>query len=581
MRNILNLNLPLKSRWKRQSQLILDPLDETRPGRPLPHLPPELWVLIIRYASTLSYLPSPEQDHEVYNHSVQEKLSFSLVSKRWSSYTAEVLYEFIWITRARQAKSLALTLLCQVCASPVVHPSSYHHQNSLRRTTSSDQCGRYIRRLKIATSTLDRCDPADIRVILDYAVNLESYEDHRSVRRNSEQEMLDPRGSPEALLAALGKNALRRLSWTCYGLDSSLSGLSSIAANLEYLELSFCGASSAFFPLSPTTSSSSSIISSSGFSFTTTTTSVTTHCTTTTTTTEPMLPLSLPALRTLVITPDNSVFLALSEWDMPQLSNLTINLGHHHTMPAFHTFFQAHGIKITHLELGYAPTPDSLVVSDQHSPSGSTLYQLAPNLKEFICSAYTQTEWNWENPDWVAPHPLLTSHPELEYIGIRDLGREVRRVWSEFGPGPQQHVDPHSDDESPFFMLLEQLSSLFSHTSFPKLKYIRDLSEDSDGLRRGKRSLYHDDKASVPSPAQAAGGRRSSLSSWRRPRHRHSRTFSTPVAFVGVPGHLRMTRFWGKILDRAGERGVYVEDWRGLNVTRRDLERWARGLGDI
>ncbi|KAK7021766.1 hypothetical protein VNI00_017277 [Paramarasmius palmivorus] len=572
MRNTLNINLFLKSRWKRQSRLILDPLDETRPGCPLPYLPPELWVLIIRYASTLSYLPSPEQDHEVYSHSVQEKLSFSLVSKRWSSYTAEALYEFIWITRARQAKSLALTLLCQVCAIPVLHPSSYHHQNSLRRTTGSDQCGRYIRRLKIATSTLDRRDPADIRVILDCAVNLESYEDRRSVRRNSEQEMLDPQVSPEALLAALGKNNVRRLSWTCYGLGSSFSGLSSIAANLEYLELSFCGASSAFFPLSPTTSSSSSIISSSEFSFTTTTTFMITNCTTTTVTTEPMLTLSLPTLRTLVITSDNSVFLTLSDWDMPQLSNLTINLGYHHTMPAFHTFFQAHGIKVTHLELGNAPTPDSLVVSDQHSPSASTLYRLAPNLKEFICSAYTQTEWNWENLDWVAPHPLLTSHPELEYIGIRDLGRE-------FGPGPQ-HVDPYSDDTSPFCMLLEQLSSLFSHTSFPKLKYIRDLSEDSDGLRRGKRSLYHGDKASIPLVAQATGGRWSSLSSWRRPRHRHSQTFSTPVALVGVPGDLRMTWFWGRILDRAGEQGVYIEDWRGLNVTRRDLERWARGLGD-
>uniref|UniRef100_A0A0W0FAF3 F-box domain-containing protein n=1 Tax=Moniliophthora roreri TaxID=221103 RepID=A0A0W0FAF3_MONRR len=440
MRNILNLNLPLKPRWRRPSQLILDPLDETRPGRPLPNLPPELWVLIIRYASTpppYLQLPLPEEDHEVYMHSMEQKRSFSLVSKRWNSYTAEVLYEFIWISRAKQAKSLALTLLCQVCASPVVHPSSYHHQNSLRRTTSSDQCGKHIRRLKIATSTLDRCDPADIRVILDYAANLECYEDHRSVRRNNEEEMLDPRGSPEALLAALGrggKSGLRRLTWTCYGLDNGLTGLASLAANLEYLELSFSGASSSYFTISPLASSSStSIISNSGFSFTTTsiTTTTTTTCTTTITA-EPMPPLALPALKTLNVTFDNMLFLALSEWDMPHLTSMTINLSHHHTTPAFHTFFKAHGTKITHLELGYAPTPDSLIVSHQDfSPDSSTLYQLAPNLKEFICSAHTQTEWNWENPDWIAPHPLLTSHPELEYIGIRDLGREVRRVWSE------------------------------------------------------------------------------------------------------------------------------------------------------
>uniref|UniRef100_A0A0W0FA88 Uncharacterized protein n=1 Tax=Moniliophthora roreri TaxID=221103 RepID=A0A0W0FA88_MONRR len=211
----------------------------------------------------------------------------------------------------------------------------------------------------------------------------------------------------------------------------------------------------------------------------------------------------------------------------------------------------------------------------------------------------------------------LASHCIRPFAGFGndlDIISVVPFQFQSFGT-PQLHGPGHllSNDDSPFFMLLEQLTSLLSQTSFPKLKYIRDLSEESDALRRGKRSLYYPKGQPFPPLPPSllpdmsfTGRRRSSFSSWRKPRrsrsvstlslslssshhHHHHHTHGVGGGDgsllsglpISAPGHLRLTRFWSKVLDRAGERGVYVEDWKGLNVTKRDLERWERGLGDI
>jgi hypothetical protein len=31
--------------------------------------------------------------------------------------------------------------------------------------------------------------------------------------------------------------------------------------------------------------------------------------------------------------------------------------------------------------------------------------------------------------------------------------------------------------------------------------------------------------------------------------------------------------FWAKVLGRCRDRGIWLEDWRGVNVTSRDLKR--------
>ncbi|THU76632.1 hypothetical protein K435DRAFT_974338 [Dendrothele bispora CBS 962.96] len=230
-----------RARWKRlvkqvvkslaahSPPKIIDILDETRPGRPLPNLPPELWIMIIRYAclpgpdevgiavsssttatggggaggsstvlgmgtgtshgrETATFLDAPSyyvpashphyqhsttatpsshhhhhssyshQTHSAHHHAslnltrtsstnssttppnsaslladhplytsphrqtpayklylrlMDQKRSFALVSKMWNAYAQPALYEWVWLSNKRQAKALALTLLCQ------------------------------------------------------------------------------------------------------------------------------------------------------------------------------------------------------------------------------------------------------------------------------------------------------------------------------------------------------------------------------------------------------------------------------------------------------------------------------------
>ncbi|KAJ6451907.1 hypothetical protein C8R45DRAFT_1065334, partial [Mycena sanguinolenta] len=253
------------------------------PVRTLPELPPELWILILEY-STYPSSPSfdspafdaplspssslePALDLELpsslafpsslelpstflspaltpaslaprrayYRRAMAHKRTLALVSREWNQYAQPVLYEAIWITRAAQARALALTLLCQAgWLPPAPAPSSSASSTSGSSTASGSgdsstkprpstshtdsSVGRFIRRLHIETPALERCAPADLRTILAYAPGLEVYSDFRSVR-------LRPPGAPAELLGALAMGgALKRLSWTNYD-DPALVGL--------------------------------------------------------------------------------------------------------------------------------------------------------------------------------------------------------------------------------------------------------------------------------------------------------------------------------------------------------------------
>ena len=42
----------------------------------------------------------------------------------------------------------------------------------------------------------------------------------------------------------------------------------------------------------------------------------------------------------------------------------------------------------------------------------------------------------------------------------------------------------------------------------------------------------------------------------------------------------RVLKFWDKVLTKCYDRGVWLEDWRGINVTRADLKRGWKVLND-
>lgn len=422
---------------------------------------------------------------------MRQKLDLTLVSKLWNEWAQEVLYEFVWISRASQAKALAMTLLSQSCR------------------VSGAQGGKYIRRLHIETPTLERCCPTDVRTILDYAPRLIVYSDYRSVRRNLYEESCNPRSSPEQLFSALthANNSLKRLSWTNYD-DVSFHlnispRLETTAANLEYLELNFC--STHLHEMFPSSPPPFSVPPSSIF-------------------------LTLPALRSLKVTLDNATFSVLSTWSMPALQNLSVlSADFSYAGTGFSQFFIIHGPNLMQLELGHSSSTieEHYLTTPPHHPNPTNrvipLAEWCPNLREFICSA--DAEWNWQHPDWISPHILLPRHPRLQFIGIRDMDKRLR---DDMALAPQ-------DDERPFFRLLEQIGTMVRKEAFPSLRYIRDLSWGSDVMRRGGGAVCE--------------GRR------------------------GWGKELRVLRFWGDVLQRCRERGVWLEDWRGVNVTARDLKR--------
>lgn len=118
----------------------------------------------------------------------------------------------------------------------------------------------------------------------------------------------------------------------------------------------------------------------------------------------------------------------------------------------FRELFEAYGSKLKQLELGhspgatedhfagrppfapYIPQPQSSTLTTAtteepgrsyggmrlHSQSG------APALKVLIRGA--NAEWDWQTPEWIAPHVLLPAHATLELIGVRNLHTRIHEV---------------------------------------------------------------------------------------------------------------------------------------------------------
>lgn len=391
----------------------------------------------------------------------------------------ELIYEFIWISSGAQAKSLASNLL---------------HEILVEHVGLSECSGRFIRRLHIETPTHQRCDPTDIRTILAYAPHLTTYSDHISVRCNAtvlaigNAHALRVGIGPEEMFSALAHpgNKLRHLSWTNYDYNNPFHMHMSpmlqnhTSVHLEYLELTlpqYCDPNSSLHDLHNY---------------------------------PPPSNVSLPALRSLKATLDNVTFEILSQWHMPSLLNLSVtSTDFKYAGAGFTSFFAAHGPKLHQLELGHS----SSAIEEHTLPTAMQrslpLAKWCPNLREFVCSA--DAEWDWQNPDWIAPHTLLPRHRSLSFIGIRDIDRRLKDYGGDGGEFP--------------FSLYEQLAGLMGGDTFPGLKVIRDMSRESDEIRRGVDGGVSEDRARL---------------------------------------------FWAKLGRVCAESGVILEDYRGVAVVDHD-----------
>ncbi|KIM37156.1 hypothetical protein M413DRAFT_448665 [Hebeloma cylindrosporum] len=330
--------------------------------------------------------------------------------------------------------------------------------------------------------------------------------------------------------------------------------------------------------------------------------------------------LVLPALRSLKVTLDNATFFVLSSWDMSRLTHLSVmSADFAYAGGGFRKFFESHGHKLFQLELGHSTGDieeawlteapgrwegllDQAIVSSnnataQPSPPPPTdllnqipLDEWCPNLKQFICSA--DAEWNWQTPDWIAPHVLLPAHHGVEFIGVRDMERRLvgdaeewaRRMRSEGAAAAA------ADDEDPYFMLLEQFGSLLRPEAFPSLLAVRDMSWESDVVRRTGRlglglggraplsislssstssSRDHSDSSEYPytttsDPTTTAASRARKLMSKASLAHLAGRR-SQESQSSSSAGR-KVQRFWDSVAERCTSRAVVLQDCRGEPV---------------
>jgi len=276
--------------------------------------------------------------------------------------------------------------------------------------------------------------------------------------------------------------------------------------------------------------------------------------------------ITLPTLESLKVTLDNATFAVLSTWSMPSLRNLSVvSPDFKFGLEGFRRFLEVHGDRIQQLELGHSNSEvEEFWVTEQSREfrprSRIRLDVWCPNLKEFICNA--DAEWNWENPDWIAPHLLLPAHPGLEFIGVRGLEKRFVNDAAEF-------MRTSSPEEYPYFMLLQQFSSMLRAEAFPSLRCVRDLSWQSDKIRRTGR--LHPGSTASAEPGRPSSTR-SLVSSPSFPFLRTNRLLTSGVSRPKggekiILSNSHVLRFWDEALEKCRRRGVSVENFLGIAVT--------------
>ena len=340
----------------------------------------------------------------------------------------------------------------------------------------------------------------------------------------------------------------------------------------------------------------------------------------------PPTSLTLPFLHSLRIPLTSPTLLVVATWCLPTLQSLSlvsIDFTGWRRM-GFKKFMEVHGGGLISFEIvggGESGEEEGWITERENGighPSSNVhqrqqnlhLPSTSPLLKHFICST-NASEWNWETPDWIAPHVLMPEHFGVERIGVWGLEDKVvrgdydevgttlrvgrrRRTMSTWTTSSRSRPSFQDDDEErlleeqPFFMLQEQFGSLLRREAFPSLVCIRDMSWESDLIRRsvgiGCPSEPESPTVDAATPAPSIKKKQKGLKSLKetvtnrftRPIFSSSTTSSSLIPSPPIPAtqtqfepqsqSYKIRKFWLGVLERCDRRGVYLEDWMGRRV---------------
>ena len=332
----------------------------------------------------------------------------------------------------------------------------------------------------------------------------------------------------------------------------------------------------------------------------------------------PPLSLNLPFLHSLRIPLTSPTLLVVATWSLPALQSLSL-VSIDFTgwrRRGFKKFMEVHGGGLISFEIvggGESGEEEGWITeredgvghptsSVHHQQQNLHLPSTSPLLKHFMCSS-NASEWNWETPDWIAPHVLMPEHFGVERIGVWGLEDKVVRVdydgvrttlgirrrrrtisssrWSR--PSTQDDDEEHSLEEQPFFMLQEQFGSLLRREAFPSLVCIRDMSWESDLIRRsvgiGCSSEPEPSTMDTTTPTPSTKRKQKGLKTLKEMSSLFTRPiFSSSTSPPLIPATQTQTqfepqsqsykirKFWLGVLERCDRRGVYLEDWMGRRV---------------
>ena len=153
--------------------------------------------------------------------------------------------------------------------------------------------------------------------------------------------------------------------------------------------------------------------------------------------------LTLPFLHSLRIPLTSPTLLVVATWSLPSLQSLSlvsIDFTGWRRM-GFKKFMEVHGGGLISFEIvggGESGEEEGWITERENGighPTSSVHHQqqnlhlpsTSPLLKHFVCST-NASEWNWETPDWIAPHVLMPEHFGVETIGVWGLEDKVVRA---------------------------------------------------------------------------------------------------------------------------------------------------------
>ena len=341
----------------------------------------------------------------------------------------------------------------------------------------------------------------------------------------------------------------------------------------------------------------------------------------------PPFSLALPFLHSLRIPLTSPTLLVVATWSLPSLQSLSlvsIDFTGWRRM-GFKKFMEVHGGGLISFEIvggGESGEEEGWITEREdgighptsnihHQQQNLHLPSTSPLLKHFICSS-NASEWNWETPDWIAPHVLMPEHFGVERIGVWGLedkvvrgdsdgveitlgiGRRRRTTstwttsrWSR--PSTQDDDEEHLLEEQPFFMLQEQFGSLLRREAFPSLVCIRDMSWESDLIRKSVGIGYSSEpELSTVDPATPTPNTKRKQKVLKTLKETVASRFIKPIfssssASSSIPSlpisatetqiqfepqsqSYKIRKFWLGVLERCDRRGVYLEDWMGRRV---------------